>query len=391
MTCDRLTDRATIVTGAASGIGRGTALRLVSEGAQVLASDVNAEGLAETEALAADVADHGGKLITRVADISDEASANETVATAVEAFGKLDGIANIAGMLRSGRTHEFDLELWERILRVNLTGTFLMCKAALKWVDADWGHASHGIRHPFAPDPELFMFHFKFADVGQLELLAEHRHQAAVVEGRAVKSSWSRPTDEIVEALRTAAAQVEQAVAADELGRFRPGPKKLEVIVQNEGDLWRATGAGQHLALGARDVPGARVEVAAHLRDGDEVELDADPLGGVAQELDVEPGTGGVAGDERRIGVRHAGGDAPEASCAQVRSWLLRMARPSWTRSLREVPVCLRKARALSAAFGRRVTIELRSSVEMNSVSITRCGAPSRAVVTTVSNTVAFV
>lgn len=127
--------------------------------------------------------------------------------------------------------------------------TPLMCKPALKWVDAPWGHASHGIRHPFAPDPELFMFHLKFADLGQLELLAEHRHQAAVVEGRAVKSSWSRPTDEIVEALRTAAAQVEQAETQGELGRFRPGPKKLAAIVQNEGDLWRATGAGQHHAL----------------------------------------------------------------------------------------------------------------------------------------------
>ncbi|WP_436701232.1 glycosyltransferase family 2 protein [Nocardioides sp. BYT-33-1] len=127
--------------------------------------------------------------------------------------------------------------------------TPLMCKPALKWVDAPWAHASHGIRHPFAPDPELFMFHLKFADVGQLELLAEHRHQAAVVEGRAVKSSWSRPTDEIVEALRTAAAQVEQAEADGELGRFRPGPKKLASIVQHEGGLWRATGAGQHLAL----------------------------------------------------------------------------------------------------------------------------------------------
>ncbi|WP_408898723.1 glycosyltransferase family 2 protein [Nocardioides sp. R1-1] len=127
--------------------------------------------------------------------------------------------------------------------------TPLMCKPALKWVDADWAHASHGIRHPFAPDPELFMFHLKFADLGQLELLAEHRHQAAVGEGRAVKSSWSRPTDEIVEALRTASAQVAEAEAAGELGRFRPGPKRIQSIVQNEGDLWRATGAGQHLAL----------------------------------------------------------------------------------------------------------------------------------------------
>ncbi len=127
--------------------------------------------------------------------------------------------------------------------------TPLMCKPALKWVDADWAHASHGIRHPFAPDPELFMFHFKFADLAQLELLAEHRHQAAVVEGRAVKSSWSRPTDEIVAALRTAVDNIETAVTTGELGKFRPGAKKIESIVQNEGNLWRATGAGQHLAL----------------------------------------------------------------------------------------------------------------------------------------------
>ncbi len=127
--------------------------------------------------------------------------------------------------------------------------TPLMCKPALKWVDADWGHASHGIRHPFAPDPELFMFHLKFADIDQLRLLAEHRHQAAVGEGRALKSSWSRPTDEIVEALTTAAANITAAEASGELGRFRPGPKRIASIVENEGDLWRATGAGQHLAL----------------------------------------------------------------------------------------------------------------------------------------------
>lgn len=131
MTCDRLTDRAVIVTGAASGIGRGTALRLASEGARVLACDINAEGLAETLELGAAAAAHGGEVVTRVTDISDEADAAGAVAEAVSEFGRLDGLANIAGMLRSGRTHEFDLATWELLLRVNLTGTFLMCRAAL--------------------------------------------------------------------------------------------------------------------------------------------------------------------------------------------------------------------------------------------------------------------
>lgn len=132
MSLERLSDRVMIVTGAASGIGQATAIRLVSEGAKVLASDINAEGLAETLETANKVAsEDGGECITHVADISDEADAANTVETAVEAWGRLDGIANIAGMLRSGRTHEFDLDTWNKILTVNLTGTFLMCREAL--------------------------------------------------------------------------------------------------------------------------------------------------------------------------------------------------------------------------------------------------------------------
>lgn len=131
MPLERLSDRVVIVTGAASGIGQATALRLASEGARVLASDVNAAGLAETAERGVDAAAAGGELRTHVADISQEADAAATVAAAVDAWGRLDGLANIAGMLRSGRTHEFDLETWNRILAVNLTGTFLMCREAL--------------------------------------------------------------------------------------------------------------------------------------------------------------------------------------------------------------------------------------------------------------------
>lgn len=132
MTCDRLSDRVLIVTGAASGIGQATAIRLVGEGAKVLASDINAEGLATTLERANEAASDGkGECITHVADISKEEDAADTVETAVDAWGRLDGLANIAGMLRSGRTHTFDLGTWNQILAVNLTGTFLMCREAL--------------------------------------------------------------------------------------------------------------------------------------------------------------------------------------------------------------------------------------------------------------------
>lgn len=128
MSLQRLADRVVIVTGAASGIGQGTAIRLAGEGAKVLASDINSDGLADTLAT---ITAAGGEAITHVADVSQEDAAAGTVAAAVDAWGKLDGVANIAGMLRSGRTHEFSLDLWNKVISVNLTGTFLMCRAAL--------------------------------------------------------------------------------------------------------------------------------------------------------------------------------------------------------------------------------------------------------------------
>lgn len=131
MTLERLSDRVVIVTGAASGIGRATAARLASEGAKVLASDIVADALATSVEEASAVAAAGGEVIGHVADISQEADAAAAIEAAVGRWGQLDGLANIAGMLRTVRTHECSLDTWKQIIDVNLTGTFLMCRAAL--------------------------------------------------------------------------------------------------------------------------------------------------------------------------------------------------------------------------------------------------------------------
>lgn len=131
MTLARFSDQVAIVTGAASGIGRATAARLASEGAKVLASDITADALTESVAEANATAEAGGKVIAHVADISDEAQAADTIAAAVSQWGRLDTLANIAGLLRTVRTHECDLDTWNKIIGVNLTGTFLMCRSAL--------------------------------------------------------------------------------------------------------------------------------------------------------------------------------------------------------------------------------------------------------------------
>lgn len=125
----RLEGRAAIVTGGASGIGRATALRLAAEGAMVLAVDLDATGLDRT--VAALPAGATGSITPHVADVSDEAAVAATVARAVETGGGLDVVANIAGILRASHTTEHSLELWDQVIRVNLTSTFLVCRAAL--------------------------------------------------------------------------------------------------------------------------------------------------------------------------------------------------------------------------------------------------------------------
>ena len=114
-----------IVTGAASGLGRAVAHRLASEGASVACVDLNGAGAEET------AAGLEGKAVAFTCDISDEASVATTVADAVGALGQLDVVCNVAGLGRLQHTLETSLADWQRMISVNLTGTFLMCRATL--------------------------------------------------------------------------------------------------------------------------------------------------------------------------------------------------------------------------------------------------------------------
>lgn len=127
---ERLDNRRILVTGAASGIGRATTLRLLAEGARVVATDVAEEGLAETAGLSAKEYT-AERLTTATLDVSDESAVDRVVTGAVASLGGLDAVANVAGMLRGAHTHECSLDLWNKIISVNLTGTFLVTRAAL--------------------------------------------------------------------------------------------------------------------------------------------------------------------------------------------------------------------------------------------------------------------
>ena len=123
----RFEGKVVVVTGAASGIGQATAVRLATEGATLVLGDVQDEGL---EATAKQCRELGAEVQTLRCDVSQPSDAQAAVDAAKERGG-LDALVNVAGILALEHTHETTLETWERILTVNLTGTFLMCQAAL--------------------------------------------------------------------------------------------------------------------------------------------------------------------------------------------------------------------------------------------------------------------
>jgi NAD(P)-dependent dehydrogenase (short-subunit alcohol dehydrogenase family) len=121
-----LAGRAALVTGAASGIGRATALAFAREGARVLVSDLDTAG---GEATCKAVAEAGGEARFVRTDVSREEEVAACVASAVEAFGSLDCAVNNAGVTGTGGAiPDVDLEVWNRVLSVNLTGVFLCLK-----------------------------------------------------------------------------------------------------------------------------------------------------------------------------------------------------------------------------------------------------------------------
>lgn len=132
----RFVGRRVIVTGAASGIGRATVVRLVAEGGDVLALDLNAEGLAGTVNACAGRA---GKVATRRANVADEGDAKAAVA-AFAAGGQIDALINMAGIIRNGHTESLALDAFMECVRVNLGSTFLMCREALPHLEKARGN-----------------------------------------------------------------------------------------------------------------------------------------------------------------------------------------------------------------------------------------------------------
>lgn len=125
-----------IVTGGSAGVGRATALALVQEGAAV---GLIARGRAALEATAREITGAGGRALALTADVTDEAAVGAAVARAVAEFGGLDiAIAN-AGLGQRGPVEGLKLAEWNAVLATNLTGPFLLARAAVPHLRARGG------------------------------------------------------------------------------------------------------------------------------------------------------------------------------------------------------------------------------------------------------------
>lgn len=125
----RLDGKSAIVVGAANGIGRATALAFATAGAGVACADVEAAGAKTT---AADIEAGGGHAMAVHLDVTDSASCRAAVAATVDRFGGVDVLLyGAADNDRTATVLELDEAAWDRVIRINLTGAFLMAKAAI--------------------------------------------------------------------------------------------------------------------------------------------------------------------------------------------------------------------------------------------------------------------
>ena len=201
----RLDGRSCVVTGAARGIGRGIAERLLADGASVCLADLNEEGLRAT---AAELArEHGDRVGASPCDVTRRASVRDAVAAAVAAFGRVDVMFNNAGLSQAKRLLEIEEAEWQRLMDVNGLGVLLgIQEAAKRMIEQGGGGAIVNTASIAGREGQEYFGHYsatKFAVVGLTQAAARAlgRHGItvnAICPGVVATEMWEKADEELI-------------------------------------------------------------------------------------------------------------------------------------------------------------------------------------------------
>ncbi|MEZ5738591.1 MAG: SDR family oxidoreductase [Burkholderiaceae bacterium] len=128
-----------VVTGAGNGIGRDFALTLAAEGARVVVNDLGTSATGEgadvgpAQKVVDEIRAAGGEALANTDSVAEWQSANRIIQTAIEGFGRIDGVINNAGILRDRMFFKMNLEEWQSVINVHLNGSFFVARAAANY------------------------------------------------------------------------------------------------------------------------------------------------------------------------------------------------------------------------------------------------------------------
>jgi len=172
----KLSDRSAVVTGAATGLGRGIALLFADEGADVAVIDRNGEGAART---ATQIKERGRKSLAATADVGDEAAVERAFAAIRSGFGDPDILVNNAGIVSVALLEDMTTAMWDEMIRINLKSVFLCTRAVLPAMQRrNYGRIIN-ISSQLAHKGALGMTHYAAAKAGILGLTRSLSYEVA--------------------------------------------------------------------------------------------------------------------------------------------------------------------------------------------------------------------
>jgi NAD(P)-dependent dehydrogenase (short-subunit alcohol dehydrogenase family) len=181
----RFQDKVAIITGAASGIGKATAIRLASEGAKVLIVDYHPEA---AKAAADEITKAGGTALPSATDVGKPEQIEAAVNLAQKTWGKIDVVVNNAAMMTFTSVIDTSLDDWERLIHVNLRGPFLFCKYAIPFMPEHGAIVNVSSVHAHQTEADVSPY---AASKGGLEAFT--RVLAIEMEGRKIRVNCVAP------------------------------------------------------------------------------------------------------------------------------------------------------------------------------------------------------